>query len=185
MREKIPEYDQQFQSKQKCRKKCRNPMLRRVRPGFPRFPRGSPEVPPRFLPRSPVSGGGGRRQGGRSSIRRCWVAKASLLPGVLAVPPTPPSRYFLKVTLKNDALACISEHVCILKISNLEKNEFSLKSFILLVFWHFLGILGGSKNRQKAREIRKKITGRERRSSGTVFGAFLDNFLQFPRRKTL
>ena len=112
-------------------------------------------------------------------IRRCRageVAKASLLPGVLPVPPTPPSRCFLKVALKNDALACISEHFCILKIFNLEKNEFSLKSFILLVFWRFLGILGGSKNRQKTKEIRQKITGRERRSSGTVFGPFLRQF---------
>ena len=58
----------------------------------------------------------------------------------------------------------------------MEKSEFSLKSFILLVFWRFLGILGRSKNRQKTREIRQKITGRERRSSGTVFGAFLDHF---------
>ena len=58
----------------------------------------------------------------------------------------------------------------------MEKSEFSLKSFILLVFWRFLVILGGSKNRQKTREIRQKITGRERRSSGTVFGAFLDHF---------
>ena len=58
----------------------------------------------------------------------------------------------------------------------MEKSEFSLKSFILLVFWRFLGILGGSKNRQKTREIRQKITGRERQSSGTVFGPFLKHF---------
>ena len=45
------------------------------------------------------------------------------------------------------------------------------------MFWRFLGILGGSKNRQKTREIRQKITGRERRSSGTVFGPFLNHFL--------
>ena len=44
------------------------------------------------------------------------------------------------------------------------------------MFWRFLGILGGSKNRQKTREIRQKITGRERRSSGTVFGQFLKHF---------
>ena len=92
------------------------------------------------------------------------------------MPPTPPSRCFLKVTLKNDALACISEHFCILKVSNLEKSEFSLKSFILLVFWRFLGILGESKNRQKTREIRQKITGRKRRPSGTVFGQCLLHF---------
>ena len=58
----------------------------------------------------------------------------------------------------------------------MEKSEFSLKSFILLVFWRFLGILGESKNRQKTREIRQKKTGRERRSSGTVFEAFVDHF---------
>ena len=58
----------------------------------------------------------------------------------------------------------------------MEKTEFSRKSFILLVFWRFLGILGKSKNRQKMKEIRQKITGRERRSSGTVFEAFLDHF---------
>ena len=59
------------------------------------------------------------------------VAKATLLPGVLAVPPTPLSRCFLKITLKNDALACISEHFGMLRISNLE--NFSLNSLILLV----------------------------------------------------
>ena len=58
----------------------------------------------------------------------------------------------------------------------MEKSEFSLKSFILLVFWRFLGILGWSKNRQKTREIHQKVTGRERRSSGTVFGPFLKHF---------
>ena len=124
---------------------------------------------------------GGRRHPGDSPfyIRRCRageVAKASLLPGVLPVPPTPPSRCFLKVTLKNDALACISEHFCILKVSNLEKSEFSLNPSYCWCFGVFLGILGESKNRQKTKEIRQKITGREGRSSGTVFEAFLDHF---------
>ena len=127
----------------------------------------------------PKRGVGGTRALAHSIIRRCRageVAKASLLPGVLPVPPTPPSRCFLKITLKNDALACISDNFCILKVSNLEKSEFSLKSFILLVFWRFLGILGESKNRQKTREIRQKITGRKRWPSGTVFGPFLMHF---------
>ena len=44
------------------------------------------------------------------------------------------------------------------------------------MFSRFLAILGGSKNRQKTREIRQKITGRERRSLGTVFGPFLKHF---------
>ena len=44
------------------------------------------------------------------------------------------------------------------------------------MFWRFLGILGESKNRQKTREIRQKITGRKRRPSGTVFGQFLLHF---------
>ena len=113
------------------------------------------------------------------TIRRCraaGVAKLACYPGCCRCRRPPPSRCFLKVTLKNDALACISEHFCILKVSNLEKSEFSLKSFILLVFWRFLGILGESKNRQKTREIRQKITGRKRRPSGTVFGQFLLHF---------
>ena len=113
------------------------------------------------------------------SIRRCratGVAKLACYPGCCRCRRPPPSRCFLKVALKNDALACISEHFCILRISNLEKSEFSLKSFILLVFWRFLVILGGSKNRQKTREIHQKVTGRERRSSGTVFGPFLKHF---------
>ena len=122
----------------------------------------------------------GRRQG-RSPfiIRRCravGVAKVACYPGCCRCRRPPPSRCFLKVTLKNDTLACISEHFCILKISNLEKSGFSLKSFILLVFWRFLGILGES-NRQKTREIRQKITGRKRRPSGTVFGQFLMHFV--------
>ena len=122
------------------------------------------------------------------SIRRCravGVAKLACYPGCCRCRRPPPSRCFLKVTLKNDALACISEHFCILKVSNLEKSEFSLKSFILLVFWRFLGILGESKNRQKTREIRQKITGRERRSSGTVFETSLDHFFQFSICQTL
>ena len=44
------------------------------------------------------------------------------------------------------------------------------------MFWRFLGILEGSKNRQKTREIRQKITGRKRGPSGTVFGPFLMYF---------
>ena len=44
------------------------------------------------------------------------------------------------------------------------------------MFWRFLGILGESKNRQKTREIRQKITGRKRRPSGTVFGQCLLHF---------
>ena len=124
---------------------------------------------------------GGRRHPGDSPfyIRRCraaGVAKLACYPGCRRCRRPPPSRCFLKVTLKNDALACISEHFCILKVSNLEKSEFSLKSFILLVFWRFLVILGESKNRQKTREIRQKITGRKRRPSGTVFGQFLLHF---------
>ena len=124
-------------------------------------------------------GGVGGTRAIAHSIRRCraaGVAKLACYPGCCRCRRPPPSRCFLKVTLKNDALACISEHFCILKVSNLEKSEFSLKSFILLVFWRFLGILGESKNRQKTREIRQKITGRKRRPSGTVFGQFLLHF---------
>ena len=124
-------------------------------------------------------GGVGGTRAIAHSIRRCratGVAKLACYPGCCRCRRPPPSRCFLKVALKNDALACISEHFCILRISNLEKSEFSLKSFILLVFWRFLGILGGSKNRQKTREIHQKVTGRERRSSGTVFGPFLKHF---------
>ena len=126
----------------------------------------------------PKRGVGGTRALAHS-IRRCraaGVAKLACYPGCCRCRRPPPSRCFLKVTLKNDALACISEQFCILKVSNLEKSEFSLKSFILLVFWRFLGILGESKNRQKTREIRQKITGRKRRPSGTVFGQFLLHF---------
>ena len=124
----------------------------------------------------------------RVKIRRCratGVAKLACYPGCCRCRRPPPSRCFLKVALKNDALACISEHFCILRISNLEKSEFSLKPFILLVFWRFLVILGGSKNRQKTREIHQKVTGRERRSSGTVFGPFLKHFSPISKRKTL
>ena len=124
-------------------------------------------------------GGVGGTRAIAHSIRRCratGVAKLACYPGCCRCRRPPPSRCFLKVALKNDAPACISEHFCILRISNLEKSEFSLKSFILLVFWRFLGILGGSKNRQKTKEIHQKVTGRERRSSGTVFGPFLKHF---------
>ena len=124
-------------------------------------------------------GGVGGTRAIAHSIRRCraaGVAKLACYPGCCRCRRPPPSRCFLKVALKNDALACISEHFCILRISNLGKNEFSLKSFILLVFWRFLGILEGSKNRQKTREIRQKITGRKRGPSGTVLGPFLMHF---------
>ena len=74
------------------------------------------------------------------------VAKASLLPGVLPAPPTPPLAVFLKIAFKNDALACISEHFCILKISNLEKNEFSLKSPYCWRFGDLAGVKKSLKN---------------------------------------
>ena len=65
MREETLEHEQKFKHKQKRHEKHRNPMVRRVRPGFAP---GSPQVPPRFARGSPVFAGGGRRQGRRASI---------------------------------------------------------------------------------------------------------------------
>ena len=109
------------------------------------------------------------------SIRRCratGVAKLACYPGCCRCRRPPPSRCFLKVALKNDALACISEHFCILRISNLEKSEFSLKSFILLVFWRFLGSWGGQKIVKKP----GKFTKKSRVGKGGLRGRFLDHF---------
>ena len=117
------------------------------------------------------------------NIRRCraaGVAKLACYPGCCRCRRPPPSRCFLKVTLKNDALACISEHFCILKVSNLEKSEFSLKSFILLVFWRFFGDLGGIKKSSKNQGNSPKNHGSEKAAFGdgfwTIFAAFFCKF---------
>ena len=133
-------------------------------------------------------GGVGGTRAIAHSIRRCratGVAKLACYPGCCRCRRPPPSRCFLKVALKNDALACISEHFCILRISNLEKSEFSLKSFILLVFWRFLGILKGQKIVKKP----GKFTKKSRVGKGGLRGRFLDHFWSIfspiSKRKTL
>ena len=87
---------------------------------------------------------------GCSPFRRCRAALAASLacyPGCCRSRRPPPSWCFLKIALKNDALAYILEHFCILTLEDFHfgKNEFSVKSLILVVFRRSLVILGGQK----------------------------------------
>ena len=120
---------------------------------------------PEITPGAPPKQGGGI-QALAHSIRWCQaneVAKASLLPGV---PPVPP---FL----------------------HLDDFQFGEK-WIFTKILHtagvlaFFGDLGGCQKIVKTKEIHQKITGRERRSSGTVFGTFLDHlFTIFKAQNTV
>ena len=117
------------------------------------------------------------------SIRRCRasrVAKASLLPGVLPVPPTPPSRCFLKATLKKRR-----SRLHFGAFLHLEDFQFGEKCFFSKIL-HIAGVLaffadlGGIKKSSKKQVNSQKNHGSRkalfRNGFWSIFGSFFYNF---------
>ena len=130
----------------------------------------------------------GWQRGVSPSIRRrraAGVAKLACYPGCFRRRRPPPLSMFFESRLKKRRSRLHFGAFLHLEDFQCGESEFSRKSFILLVFWRFLGILGRSKNRQKNEGNSPKNHRSGKKVFRDGFWSIFGHFFQFSIRKRL